>query len=347
MTDHGGTAPAIAAFTVDTSPAREPARRGACASVVVCVYTEDRWQHIQWALASLTQQTALPGQVIVVADHNPELGQRLSAAHPDLEVIPSEFSPGLSGARNTGVQYARGDIVVFLDDDARAEPRWLEAMLAAYDDESVLGVGGLVVPDWRPASRPRWLPDEFLWVVGCSYRGLPETKAEIRNPLGANMSFRKAAFQRAGPFDSSVGRNAEVLRPLGCEETEFSIRLRGMSPGGRIMYEPRAVVHHHVAPSRGTWAYFLDRCYSEGRSKARVARLSGASAALSSERSYVLTTVRRAVVRELAALFQPGGRFALARIAALAMGVTLAGAGYAREMVTRLPIGGKRGRRGT
>lgn len=314
------------------------------ATVVVCVYTEERWPQIERALGSIADQTTQPGQVIVVVDHNSALCQRLAAQYPDLEVIPNKFGRGLSGARNTGIDHAKGDVIVFLDDDACADRCWLESLMACYDDESVLGVGGLVLADWSSVDRPGWLPEEFLWVVGCSYQGLPETRAEIRNPLGANMSFRRSAFDRAGRFDSSVGRSVAVSRPLGCEETEFSIRLRRISPASRIMYEPRAVVHHHVDRSRPTWRYFLERCYAEGFSKARVAQLSGMSAALSSERTYVIHAVRRALYREFFALWHTGGKDALGRIAALLLGVSWTAAGYARATVSRIgsPFAGKR-----
>lgn len=323
----------------------ESARPSLRASVVVCAYTEGRWPQIQLALASIARQTVPPWQVIVVADHNLALYQRLAAQYPDLEVIPNTFQRGLSGARNSGVQHADGDIVVFLDDDASAEPGWLEVMLASYDDEAVLGVGGLVLADWGPVTRPGWLPDEFLWVVGCSYRGLPEAKAEVRNPIGANMSFRRSAFDKAGLFDSAVGRSFASSRPLGCEETEFSIRLLETSPYGRIMYEPQAVVHHQMDRSRGTWRYFLNRCYAEGCSKARVARLAGMSAALSSEQSYLRHTIRRAAGRELRVILRPGGRDALGRLAALALGVSCAAAGYARATVAGTRFAPRKGRR--
>ena len=285
---------------------------------------------------------------MVVVDHNPALGQRLAAQYPDIEVIASKFERGLSGARNTGIDQAKGDVVVFLDDDAYADPCWLQSLLACYDDESVLGAGGLVLPDWSPAGPPGWLPEEFLWVVGCSYRGLPETKAEVRNPVGANMSFRRTAFGTAGYFDSSVGRNAKVTRPMGCEETEFSIRLRQMRPDGRIIYEPRAVVYHHVAASRQTWRYFLGRCYAEGYSKAQVARLSGMSSALSSERAYVIHAVRQAFYREFSGLRRTGSKEALGRLAALPLGVSWTAAGFAGASVSRVkvPARGKRRRDG-
>src|SRR5215831_11641256 len=308
-------------------------RQSIRASVVVCVYTEKRLSQIRAALDSIARQTMPPWQVIVVADNNQALCDRLAAEYPDLEVIPSKFEKGLSGARNTGIEHAAGDVVVFLDDDARAQAQWLETLLASYGDESVLGVGGVVLADWSSPGRPAWLPEEFLWVVGCSYRGQPEVKAEVRNPIGANMSFRRSAFDQAGLFDSSVGRTFASSRPLGCEETEFSIRLRRQSPGGRIIYEPQAVVYHHVDQSRATWRYFLGRCRAEGCSKARVSRLSGASAALSSERGYVTHTIIRAVRRELIGIFRPGRQDSMMRLGALSLGTLSATAGYIKEMV--------------
>lgn len=318
---------------MDSKRPRERVGHSPQASVIVCAYTEKRWPQIEMALDSIARQTVPPQEVIVVVDHNAALQERLEAEYPKLVVIPNKFERGLSGARNTGIEHSAGDIVVFLDDDARAEPRWLETMLAPYDDESVLGVGGLVLPDWGSQARPGWLPDEFLWVVGCSYRGLPEVTAEVRNPVGASMSFRRSAFDRAGLFDSSVGRNVLDSRPAGCEETEFSIRLIQLWPNGRILYEPQAVVHHYVAPSRGTWRYFLDRCYAEGRSKARVARLSQRSAALSSERTYVFQTIRRAISREFRDVFGRDGRNARGRLAALVLGVSWTAWGYLRARV--------------
>lgn len=305
------------------------------ASVVVCVYTEKRLPQIRAALDSIARQTMPPWQVIVVADHNPALCGRLAVEYPDVEVISNKLEKGLSGARNTGIEDATGDVVVFLDDDARAQPQWLETLLASYDDESVLGVGGAALADWSSSGRPAWLPEEFLWVVGCSYRGQPRVRAEVRNPIGANMSFRRSAFDQAGLFDSSLGRTFTSSRPLGCEETEFSIRLRRLSPGARIIYEPQAVVYHHIDQSRATWRYFLGRCRAEGCSKAQVARLSGASIALSSERSYVTHTIIEAVRRELSGISRPGRRDSMTRLAALSLGTFSATAGYIKEMVSQ------------
>jgi glucosyl-dolichyl phosphate glucuronosyltransferase len=91
-------------------------------------------------------------------------------------------------------------------------------------------------------------------------------------------------------------------------------------------------VYHHVDESRTTWRYFLGRCRAEGCSKARVSRLSGASAALTSERSYVTYTITRAVRSELIGMFRPGRKDSMMRLVALLLGTLSAAAGYIKEM---------------
>ena len=91
-----------------------------------------------------------------------------------------------------------------------------------YDDPQVVATGGGIYPVW-PADSPRWMPPEFYWVVGCSYRGLPDTTSVVRNPIGANMSMRTAEALAIGGFDCVIGRVG--TKPRGCEETELAIRL--------------------------------------------------------------------------------------------------------------------------
>jgi len=266
-------------------------------TVVICAYTLDRWAGIVAAVDSLRGQLRPPDQVVLVSDHNDELLARARRAFPDALCVPSDGPRGLSGARNTGVAAATGDVVAFLDDDAAADPDWVKRLLDAYDQGDVIGVGGGVLPAWQ-APRPGWFPDEFLWVVGCSYAGLPDGRTEVRNPIGANMSFLRAVFETAGGFDPMMGRLGKDA--AGCEETEFAIRARATVPGGRVLLEPAAQCRHTVSPDRVTRRYFRRRCRAEGRSKALVGRLAGSHAALSTERVYVTRTLPRGVLRGLA-----------------------------------------------
>src|SRR5699024_3917564 len=119
-------------------------------------------------------------ELLVVIDHNEELQARAEAELTGARVLANAGPKGLSGARNTGLEAATCGVVAFLDDDATAEPHWTSHLLAPYRDPDVLGVGGWAVPDWQ-TGEPAWFPEEFLWVVGCSYRGLPTSTAPVRN----------------------------------------------------------------------------------------------------------------------------------------------------------------------
>ncbi len=288
-------------------------------SVVICIFTERRWDDIIAAVDSIQNQCRQPAELIIVVDHNDELFQRARNFFGDVMVVASRGARGLSGARNTGVQLASGDVVVFLDDDARARQEWLERLLAPYADQAVQGVGGLVVADW-PTDRPGWFPPEFDWVVGCSYAGMPTAREQVRNPIGAAMSVRKSAFTRTGGFTEGVGRVSADTS--GCDETEFFIRLRRVLPAAKIMYEPMAVVEHRVTTERVSFAYFRRRCYAEGTSTALVAHLVGTQVALAAERRYVRHTLPRAIAGNLRSVDR------WPRAGALVLGFIITSTGY-------------------
>lgn len=282
----------------DRPAAARPDRRitPADLSVVVCTYATARRPELEAAVASLLAQQARVGEIIVVVDHNDELLEYCRRTWPDLTVLASTGPRGLSAARDTGARAARGDVVAFLDDDAAAAPDWSARLADAFQD-GVLGAGGFIEPAWPGDGPPSWWPTSFNWVVGCSYPGMPTTRAAVRNVFGANMSVRRDVLLGVGGFDARVGRIGAAA--TGCEETEMYIRAVAAHPGSVVVFEPAARVRHRVGPERVTWRYFVARCYGEGRSKAVVARLSDPRTALSSERGYVARTLPSACVRGL------------------------------------------------
>lgn len=294
-------------------------------SVVICAYTEDRWDDILAAVGSVRAQHIEPYEIIVVVDHNPVLYGRLKSALQDVVVVENRQARGLSGGKNTGVAVARGELVAFLDDDAVAEPDWLRFLGASYADERVIGVGGLTRPLWE-TERPAWFPEEFDWVVGCTFVG--REPGRVRNLLGGNASFRREVFDIAGGFPSQIGRSSAVRRPLGCEETEFCIRLGRLCPGSVFVFDARAVIWHRVPVVRSRFSYFRSRCYAEGLSKALVTRSVGVAAGLSAERRYTAVTLRHGVARGLADALR-GDSAALARSIAITVGLLSATIGYA------------------
>lgn len=302
--------------------APEPVGAPTCA-VVICCYTEQRWDDTLRAVRSVQAQQPPPHELIVIVDHNPELQARLAAALPGVVVAANRNEQGLSGARNTGVELASADVVVFLDDDAAARPGWLSGLAGHYNDRNVLGVGGGIEPEWTDG-RPRWFPPEFDWVVGCDYTG--QRTGVVRNLIGANASFRRELFDDGG-FTSGIGRSANVRRPVGGEETEFCIRSAQARPGGFFVHDGDAEVIHRVAAERQTFAYFRNRCYSEGLSKALVTRSVGTDDGLASEWTYTTVTLPLGVLRGIGRTLRGDGS-GLLSAAAIVIGFTYTTAGY-------------------
>jgi glycosyltransferase involved in cell wall biosynthesis len=264
-------------------------------SVIICTYSEDRWDDLLAAVDTVRQQTLPPRELIVVVDHNPRLLERVRAQLPDAIGVENTETPGLRGARNCGIAVAHGRLIAFLDDDAVAIPDWLKFLCEGYSDPRVLGTGGSVTP-WWVEKQPAWFPEEFYWVVGCTYRGMPLTGAALRNPIGANMSFRREVFETVGDFHSEI---EAPMHAGGCEETELCIRARQHWPESLFLYCPRAIVSHRVSANRARWRYFRARCYAEGSAKAVLAHYVGAKDSLSSERAYTLRTLPMGVLRSV------------------------------------------------
>jgi GT2 family glycosyltransferase len=295
------------------------------ASVVICTYTERRWPELTAGVAAVLQQLGPADELIVVVDHAPEVLARALAELAGCRVEASTHGQGLSGARNTGVDLAKGEVVVFLDDDATPGPGWLDSLRAPIAAPEVIGVAGRVDPAWEGGTPPHWFPPEFGWVVGCDYVGLPAGGEQVRNPIGASMALRRSPLDEVGGFSELVGRVGTL--PVGCEETEISIRLAQADPRGRIIRATGGTVHHLVPRDRQTLGYFRSRCYHEGRSKAVLSRLVGSAQGLSSERTYATRTLPLGVLRHLAAVAR-GDLAGAARAASVVLGLLVTAFGY-------------------
>ena len=210
---------------------------------------------------SVEAQTLAPAEIILCIDHNEDLlrkseqhflRDRLASAIPVI-VLANKYDGHLGSARNTAAECAYGDVLAFLDDDAAAEADWLERLIGPYGDQEVGAVGGAPLPMFEEAG-PRWFPREFDWVFGCAYRGLPSTRAPLAHLIGANMSTRRSILEEIGGFHSDDHDDMDM-----CHRIAFARY--------KVLYEPRAVVHHFVPAARTTWRYFWRRCSSSTRAR--------------------------------------------------------------------------------
>jgi glucosyl-dolichyl phosphate glucuronosyltransferase len=301
-------------------------------SVIICTYSEARWPDLMAAVESISRQNTPAREIIVVVDHNRRLLERVRAQFSAALVVENCGPRGLSGARNSGIALARGAFIAFLDDDASAEPDWLERLQRCFEDAQVLGVGGTVEPQWL-SKQPAWFPGEFYWVVGCTYQDPPDKPIVVRNPYGGCACYRREMFEVVGGFRSGMGRIGTL--PMGCEETELCIRASQHWPEKVFLYEPRARIQHRIPAARASPRYFSSRCFAEGLSKAAVTRYVGARDGLAAERTYIVRTLLRGIARGVLDGVLHLDLTGFARAAAIAAGLAITVAGYSTGVIAQ------------
>jgi len=243
--------------------------RPAADGVTIVICTRDRCLLLERTLRALEPLARRADVDVLVVDNGSsdataEIVRETKARAPDLLRGVIEPVQGLSAARNTGLRHARGAAILFLDDDAIPSPGWLEAYEEALSEPGVLAAGGPVdpefdgpLPEWLV---PRYLPYLSAWDLG----GKPFDLLYNELPRGANMAFRREAFELVGGFDRRLGRSGNSLR--SCEEIELGLRLE--RTGARTLYVPAARVTHRVEASRLTPEWMARRFAAQGFSEA-------------------------------------------------------------------------------
>ena len=231
-------------------------------SVAICTY--DRYTLLPACLARLVRQSlAVDAFEVLVIDNSPDAARsaREALAFRSLPNLHWQHltQPGLSHARNAALAAARAPIIAYIDDDALAEPEWLEAILQGFATlgPKVAAIGGRVLPAFVQPP-PDWLSQDlvkFLSVLdlGASSRLLADNEYVV----GANVAYRCAAVAAVGGFNTALGRRGFAANLMSNEETELATRLK--QAGGLIGYVGGAQVAHRIETQRLRQSWFRQR----------------------------------------------------------------------------------------
>lgn len=240
-------------------------------AVVITSYSLERQQDVCDALTSLAHQKEPADEILFVAEGPPEL-QRAIEAHAaalrlrGFRALRNDGQQGLSAARNVALNATVADLIVFLDDDAVAEPGWCAAVRAAFaGDETAIGVTGPVQPLWMDGSAD-WLPTELYWLISCTGFTGWSARRQVRGAWGVNMAFRRRAFETAGLFSTEAGYTKGARHQPWSDDLEFSLRAR-RATGGTIWFEPGMIVRHKVHPYRVSPRFTAARARQVGASQ--------------------------------------------------------------------------------
>ncbi|HEX3032008.1 MAG TPA: glycosyltransferase, partial [Bacillota bacterium] len=249
----------------------------------------------------------------------------------DIKLCHNQEVKGLSGSRNYGKRWAKGEVITFFDDDAIAAADWLEELIKPYADDNVVAVGGLVLP--QADSLPGWFPEEFLWVLGCTYKGHPKELAPVRNVFGGNCSFRRTCMDQAGDFLPFIGRKGDIQ--LTGEETEYCMRVHQLMPHKQILFNPAARIYHKITAERLSPGYFIKRTFSTGYSSAVIHQLVP-KYGLGTEQHFLRHILCSFLPKTVAKLPRLG---AAAQLCAVTMGILSTGLGYVVGRCSKVPKG--------
>jgi glycosyltransferase involved in cell wall biosynthesis len=186
-----------------------------------------------------------------------------------------EPRPGKNAALNRGLELARGELLVFTDDDVLAERGWLQAHTRAARDWPEASIfAGRIVPRF-PEGTPRHLQEHgLIRSLLCEFAPQPQEGFTTASPLGANFSVRARAMQNLR-FADGIGPGAGKNYAMG-SETELLKRLTEL--GNRTVYLPGAMIEHVIQPHQLDLQWLLGRNFRLGRGLSRMGYIYGEAA---------------------------------------------------------------------
>lgn len=239
-------------------------------SIIFCTYNREKY--IYNALKSIVEQNFPIGDYEIVlvnnnsTDSTEHICQQFQSDYPNVIFrYFIELNQGLSYARNRGVEESRGDILVFVDDDATVFDSYLSSICSFFDIyPEVSACGGPIVPVYE-AEKPKWLSHYTEQLIGGAlYKG--DKVKPFKNgkyPGGGNSAFRKEIFEKYGLFNVELGRKGTGL--IGAEEKDLYDRL---TRGNEVFYYlPQMGIYHYIPEKKLTESHFRELTYSIGKSE--------------------------------------------------------------------------------
>jgi glycosyltransferase involved in cell wall biosynthesis len=222
----------------------------------IVIPTRSRPAYLEAALSSVVPQATRAGAEVIVVNDGDDPSTVAVARRHRVEVVAVERPSGVSAGRNAGVGVAQGDLIVLIDDDINAPPGWLEAFLSGAERYPSYEVFGGPIRPVLEGGGPRSCGREPAPITSLDL-GPDDRDADI--VWGANMAFRRRAFEAVGPFDETL---------LGCGDEEDWLG-RYKAGGGRVRYLAAAGLEHRRAPADATVRALARAAYGRGRAARR------------------------------------------------------------------------------
>jgi len=230
----------------------------------VIIPTHNRASFLKVGLQSIVEQSTADGsyEIIVVdnasRDNTKDLVMDFAKQSKNLMYLYEE-SVGLHNARHAGAKVAKGEILIYIDDDVIADKNFVKEILKPYSDPEVSCAGGKILPKWE-IEPPTWIKYFPPWDLSLLDDG-KELK-EIHWIYGCNFSIKKSLLFELGGFNPDAFGGERLWWYRG--DGEIGLLRKVHNAGKKVIYNPKAIVWHVIPKNRLTISYFKERAFKSG-----------------------------------------------------------------------------------
>ena len=219
-------------------------------SVIICTYNREKY--IRPLLESIAANDLDKQQYEIVlvdnncTDHTRQVCEQFAMEHTDVTFrYVVEQEQGLSVAKNKGIREAKGDLIVYIDDDALVDTHYLKDYADWFEQHpETMAAGGPVQPRYEEGEEPAWMTPytRSLLTAWMDYGDKVREYPKGRYPGGGNAAYRKEVFEKVGVFNTALGRKGGNL--MGSEEKDIFAKMHQL--GMQVLYLPNPVLHHLI-----------------------------------------------------------------------------------------------------
>ena len=239
-------------------------------TLIICTYNREKYIGPLLDSIAKNDYPTTDYEIVLVdnncTDNTRGVCEQFAAGHPEITLrYVVETEQGLSAARNKGIKEAKGDIIIYVDDDALVDADYIRIYAEHFATHpETMAAGGPIEPLYE-TSEPAWMSPytKALLTAWMNYGDKVREYPKGRYPGGGNAAYRKVVFDKVGLFNTELGRKGNLL--LASEEKDIFDKMHAL--GMQVLYLPTPVLHHIIPQTKLEEDYFNRLTLQIGRSE--------------------------------------------------------------------------------
>ena len=239
-------------------------------TLIICTYNREKYIGPLLDSIAKNDYPTTDYEIVLVdnncTDNTRGVCEQFAEAHRDITLrYVVETEQGLSAARNKGIKEAKGDIIIYVDDDALVDADYIRIYAEHFASHpETMAAGGPIEPLYE-TEEPKWMSPytKALLTAWMNYGDKVREYPNGRYPGGGNAAYRKVVFDQVGMFNTELGRKGSLL--LASEEKDIFDKMHAL--GMQVLYLPTPVLHHIIPQAKLEEDYFNRLTLQIGRSE--------------------------------------------------------------------------------